>query len=98
MSSTPHILILGCGSAGLNTALILQDEIPKARVTLMAKDFPPNTTSDVAAGIFRPGPTFQAPTEELRHEWLSFSWDYYNKLRTTEDQSQTGIIEVGLNP
>ncbi|TRY80505.1 hypothetical protein TCAL_10724 [Tigriopus californicus] len=94
MSANRRVLILGCGSAGLNTALILQQEIPELEVTLMAKDFPPHTTSDVAAGIFRPGSTFQAPTEELRHEWLAFSWDYYTKLRINEDQSQTGIIEM----
>eukprot|EP00095_Tigriopus_kingsejongensis_P000554 maker-scaffold991_size72796-snap-gene-0.8 protein:Tk00554 transcript:maker-scaffold991_size72796-snap-gene-0.8-mRNA-1 annotation:"d-aspartate oxidase-like" len=90
----PRILIIGCGSVGLNTGLCVQSDIPRASVTIVAKELPPNTTSDVAAGIFRPGTSFQAPNEALREEWLKFSWDYCHRLKENQTYCEAGIIEV----
>lgn len=73
--------VLGCGVMGLSTARLLQAR--GWRVTIYAKDLPPNTTSDVAGGqwaptsVFRPGeesPAFAAQLAEalrLSHETFS---------------------------
>lgn len=57
--------VLGAGVVGLSTALELQDKYPNARVTIIANKFGVDTTSDVAAGIFRPGPSFSGPSEAI---------------------------------
>lgn len=57
--------VIGCGIIGLTTALELQKVYPNARVTILADQFNENTTSYVAAGIFRPGTSFAGPTAAL---------------------------------
>lgn len=57
--------VLGAGVVGFSTALELQDKYPNARVNLIADKFGRDTTSDVAAGIFRPGPSFSGPNETI---------------------------------
>lgn len=57
--------VLGAGVVGLSTALELQDKYPNARVKLISHKFGQDTTSDVAAGIFRPGPSFSGPNEDI---------------------------------
>ena len=44
--------VLGCGAVGLATARLLQEA--GARVTIYAKELPPNTTSNVAGGQWFP--------------------------------------------
>lgn len=50
--ATPHraAAVLGCGVIGLTTARMLQDH--GFVVTIYARELPPDTTSNVAAGIF----------------------------------------------
>lgn len=57
--------VLGAGVIGLSTALELQNAYQNARITLIADKFGVETTSDVAAGIFRPGPSFSGPNETV---------------------------------
>lgn len=57
--------IIGAGVVGLTTALELQKTFPNARIKLIADKFGVDTTSDVAAGIFRPGPSFSGPNEQI---------------------------------
>lgn len=59
------VCVLGAGIVGLNTALLLQKEYPELRITLIADKINEETTSDGAAGIFRPGTSFQGPSEEI---------------------------------
>lgn len=58
-------VVLGAGVVGLTTALELQRQYPSAQVSIIADKFGVDTTSNVAAGIFRPGPSFSGPTEEI---------------------------------
>ena len=57
--------VIGAGIIGLTTALELQEEYRNADITVVAKDFFEDTTSYVAAGIFRPGTSFAGPNEEI---------------------------------
>lgn len=57
--------VIGAGVVGLTTALELQNQFSKANVTIIAENFGRNTTSFVAAGIFRPGTTFSGPNETI---------------------------------
>lgn len=58
-------VVLGAGVCGLSTALDLQEKFPNANVKLIAEKFGSDTTSDVAAGIFRPGPSFSGPNDAI---------------------------------
>jgi hypothetical protein len=60
---TPHreAAVLGCGVIGLTTARMLQDH--GFTVTIYAASLPPDTTSNVAAGLF--GVTEIADTDQL---------------------------------
>ena len=49
--------VLGCGVMGLSTARLLQAR--GWQVTIYAKDLPPNTTSDVAGGLWAPTAVFR---------------------------------------
>lgn len=70
--------VVGAGVVGLSTALELQKQYPNAQVSIFADRFGEETTSDVAAGIFRPGPSFSGPNQtetrlvELRNLTCNF--------------------------
>lgn len=49
------IVVVGSGVVGLTTALELQREYRNAEISIIADKFYKETTSYVAAGIFRPG-------------------------------------------
>lgn len=49
------IAVVGSGVVGLTTALELQKEFRNAKIFIIADKFYKETTSYVAAGIFRPG-------------------------------------------
>jgi len=75
--------VLGCGAVGLATARLMQ--FKGYDVTIYAKDLPPNTTSNVAAGQWSPFTVFDENSitprfynEFIRASRLSFG--YFRKL------------------
>jgi hypothetical protein len=57
--------VLGAGVVGVTPATELQAELPTASITIIADKFNKDTTSEIAAGIFRPSPNFTGPTTEI---------------------------------
>src|ERR1700727_474734 len=51
-SGERDIAVIGCGALGLTSALLLQRA--GARVTIYAKDVPPNVRSSLASGLWTP--------------------------------------------
>lgn len=51
---TKKVVVVGAGVIGLTTAVSIQQSIPNVDVTIVADKFGDETTSHVAAGIFRP--------------------------------------------
>ena len=49
-----HFVILGAGINGLSCAVRLSHEYPRSTVHIISEHFSPNTTSDVAAGLWGP--------------------------------------------
>lgn len=69
-----NIGVVGAGVIGLTTALELQKEFRNAKITILADRFTTETTSDVAAGVFRPGTSFSGPNEEVtRFVYMSYT-------------------------
>lgn len=91
---SPKIAILGAGVVGLTTANILQNEIRGANITIIADKFETDTTSAIAAGIFRPGVSFRGPTPEITQKWVDDSWYYWQEILKTSDSTEAGIMPL----
>lgn len=59
------IAVVGAGVVGITTAVELKNNFRNANIDIVADKFDVNTTSFVAAGIFRPGTSFTGPNEEI---------------------------------
>ena len=77
-------LVLGCGVSGLTTAILLQRQ--GRRVTIWARDVPPQTTSNIAAAVWYPYRAF--PVERV----LKWGADSYNAFRELVGKPTTGVI------
>ncbi|XP_059469033.1 D-aspartate oxidase [Neocloeon triangulifer] len=86
--------ILGAGVVGLNTALQLQSEFPTLDVTIIAEKFNQETTSDGAAGLFRPSSSFSGPNIEITKKWILDSYRFYDALRITGQGEDSGIFQI----
>jgi glycine/D-amino acid oxidase-like deaminating enzyme len=71
MATGEHdIAVIGCGALGLTTALLLQRA--GARVTIYAKDLPPNVRSSFATGLYSPSSRIcleEHATAAFKHTW-----------------------------
>jgi glycine/D-amino acid oxidase-like deaminating enzyme len=75
--------VIGCGALGMTSALLLQRA--GARVTIYAKDLPPNVRSSLATGLWTPDSRicFEAnATPEFKQTWGSMARDSYRTYQT----------------
>ncbi|HWP81719.1 MAG TPA: FAD-dependent oxidoreductase [Bacteroidota bacterium] len=89
--STPKnrpIAVIGCGVIGLSTGIRLLEQ--RFRVTIIARELPPHTTSDTAAAVWYPYKT--GPLEKVLR-WARTSLDEFYKL---SNDSQTGVSIIEL--
>lgn len=63
--SNLNVAVLGAGVVGLTTAIELQKQFRGAEISIIADKFNRDTTSYVAAGLFRPGTSFSGQNEEV---------------------------------
>ncbi|XP_059061500.1 D-aspartate oxidase-like [Achroia grisella] len=92
--SAPKIAILGAGVVGLTVADILQNHLNKANITIIADRFKEDTTSSVAAGIFRPGTSFRGATREITQKWVDDSWLYWQDILKSAESSNAGVMAL----
>lgn len=69
------VTVVGAGVIGLTAALRLQEA--GARVSIVARELPPNTTSNVAAAFWHP---YEAGPIEAVERWSRRSLDVYREL------------------
>lgn len=93
-NTMPSIAVVGAGVVGLTTATLLQDALPGTPVTLLADKFLQDTTSDGAAGIYRPGLQFQGPSPEVTRRWLEDSYKYFKDILHSGEPEVTGVKTV----
>ncbi len=78
------IAVIGCGALGLTSALLLQRA--GARVTIYAKDLPPNVRSSLATGLFTPDSRIcleEHATPAFKRQWAQMaraSFDTYQSF------------------
>ncbi|XP_015515244.1 D-amino-acid oxidase [Neodiprion lecontei] len=88
------IAVIGGGIVGLTTSLELkQSEFRNADITIFASSFN-DTTSHVAAGLFRVGNAFSGPTEDVTRKWVKDAYEYYDNIRKSPEAAIAGITEV----
>lgn len=89
-----NVIILGSGIIGMVSALEIKKELRNANVTIIANQFLNETTSSVAAGIFRPPTGLLGATKEITKQWIQDSFYYWDGLRKAEDPFKTGLKEI----
>ena len=79
-SSARRFAVIGCGVNGLSTARMLQRRFQDGpgTVTIYAKDLPPDTTSNIAAGFWSPVSLFDADAISTK-----FADQFRNAARTS---------------
>lgn len=78
---------------GLTTAHLIQSKLHGANVTVIADKFNVDTTSAVAAGIFRPGLSFKGPNTNITKRWIDDSWYYWQDL-LKNDAINAGVMSL----
>jgi len=78
-----NIAIIGAGISGMSTALLLIEK--DHHITVYAKAFSPNITSNRAAAFWFP---YHIRNDRRGIRWCQVSYDYYKKLA---EQKETGI-------
>ncbi|EEB18573.1 D-aspartate oxidase, putative [Pediculus humanus corporis] len=86
--------VLGAGVVGMTTCLELQSQYPNSDIYLIADKFNEETTSDGAAGIFRPGTSFSIYPEEYTKFVIEESYCYYDEIRKKINPFVSGVSEI----
>jgi glycine/D-amino acid oxidase-like deaminating enzyme len=77
------IAVIGCGALGLTSALLLQRA--GARVTIYAKELPPNTRSSLASGLWTPDSRIcfeDSATPEFKEMWAAMARKSFQTYQT----------------
>lgn len=85
------ILVIGCGVSGLTTGLCLLQA--GHRVTIWARDLPPNTTSNIAAAVWHP---YKAYPAKRVTAWGKISFERFKRLQYIEGSGilMANVLEV----
>lgn len=82
------ILVVGCGVSGLTTGLCLLEA--GHRVTIWARDLPPQTTSNVAAAVWLPFKAF--PIERV----TAWGKTTFQRFKTLQVERASGVFMAGV--
>jgi glycine/D-amino acid oxidase-like deaminating enzyme len=75
--------VIGCGALGMTSALLLQRA--GARVTIYAKELPPNVRSSLASGLWTPDSRIcfeENATPEFKQTWAAMARESYRTYQT----------------
>uniref|UniRef100_A0A182VWB6 DAO domain-containing protein n=1 Tax=Anopheles minimus TaxID=112268 RepID=A0A182VWB6_9DIPT len=88
-----QFVILGGGINGLSCAVRLSDEFPSATIQIISDSYSPNTTSDVAAGLWGPYVLGGTSITDCRR-WAQATHDYFLQLWRGGYADRCGICLV----
>jgi len=83
------VVVVGGGVMGLTTALLIKEKLKGVQVEVISKSFSPDTTSDVAAGIFSWG--LKGAASEC---WANSSWIWFQRLLKEAKPDKTGVSKL----
>ncbi|XP_001848809.2 D-aspartate oxidase [Culex quinquefasciatus] len=93
MPPKQKFIILGASINGLSCAYRLHQRYPDAHLEIISDRFSPDTTSDVAAGLWEPFLLGDTPTELVR-KWSRESYHYFHDLWRSGRADECGISLV----
>jgi len=82
-SGERDVAVIGCGALGLTSGLLLQRA--GARVTIYAKDLPPNVRSSLATGVWTPDSRIcleDSATPEFKQRWAAMARRSFQTYQT----------------
>ncbi|CAD5118599.1 DgyrCDS7285 [Dimorphilus gyrociliatus] len=89
------VKVIGAGVIGLSTALRIQQILPHAKVTVLADKFGLETTSDGAAGIYRPTLSLMKGNDLNKvKRWCKDSWNRYDQLARSKEAREAGLSTI----
>jgi len=80
-------LVIGCGVSGLTCGVRLLEA--GHRVTIWARDLPPNTTSNAAAAVWEP---YEAYPADRVAQWGRVAYHTFLELAASAPAAETGIL------
>lgn len=94
IDKSPKICIVGSGIMGLSSAYCLAKHYPGAKITVYAKDIPPNTTSNAGYGIVFCRSYDSNMYSHKIGEWSSETSRYCTEMMKNPKQA----VEMGIQP
>ena len=64
---SPRICVIGAGIIGVSSAVRVIEAFPGSEVTIVADEFSPHTTSDVAGGFWEPHLLGNTQAEKIKY-------------------------------
>jgi len=87
------VCVVGGGINGIASALRIKETFPNLSVTIITKDVTPDTTSDIAAGWWKPFLASKTPIDSI-HRWAKVTHDYVYSILATDPQALTHGIRT----
>ncbi|XP_066942336.1 D-aspartate oxidase [Macrobrachium rosenbergii] len=88
-----RIVVVGGGVNGIGTALALKQRLPNCQLTVVSKDFTPDTTGDGAAGMWGPYLIEGTPDDKVL-QWSQDTWNLFNEWYKSGDSLSWGVSLV----
>ena len=88
------IAVIGAGVIGLTTAYLLLTH--GYRVRVYARDLPPHTTSNIAAGLWSVGKRSRPKDDQLFDRLQRTSWNTYTALADNPDAALRGVARMNI--
>ncbi|XP_062896838.1 D-aspartate oxidase [Mobula hypostoma] len=85
-----QVAVIGAGVIGLSTALCVAKAVPNCSVTVIAEEFSPYTTSDLAAGVLNPHFSPETPISRQRR-WFEDTYAHVYSIAQSEEASEVGV-------
>uniref|UniRef100_U5ESP7 Putative d-aspartate oxidase n=1 Tax=Corethrella appendiculata TaxID=1370023 RepID=U5ESP7_9DIPT len=89
-----RIGVIGAGVVGLTTALELQNQFRNAEIEIVADKFGEDTTSYVAAGVFRPGTSFSGPNIDVTRKWINDAYNHWDEIANSSEGGEAGVCSL----
>ncbi|XP_051880856.1 D-aspartate oxidase [Pristis pectinata] len=85
-----RVAVIGAGVVGLSTALCVAETVPNCSVTVIAEEFSPHTTSDVAAGVLSPHLSPETPIDRQRR-WFKDTFAHIYSIAQSAEAPDVGV-------
>ncbi|XP_018008710.1 D-aspartate oxidase [Hyalella azteca] len=73
-----RVVVVGAGVAGLSSAVAVLEQLPHCSVTVISDSFSPDTTGDVAAGLWEPFLVGNSNEKDIL-KWAKGTWDQFHQ-------------------